>query len=47
MRASVTFTGNPCGFVVDDGDTGLFGDMRSVVRDILRPDVAVVPVGER
>ncbi|MGQ0536017.1 MAG: metal-dependent hydrolase [Methanobacteriota archaeon] len=48
------YAGNPCGFVIDDGetrfyhagDTGLFGDMRSVVRDVLRPTIAAVPIGD-
>jgi L-ascorbate metabolism protein UlaG (beta-lactamase superfamily) len=42
------------GFVVDDGetrfyhagDTGLFGDMRTVIRDMLQPHVAAVPIGD-
>ncbi|MHB8605186.1 MAG: metal-dependent hydrolase [Thermoplasmatota archaeon] len=46
--------GNPCGFVVDDGetkfyhagDTGLFGDMKTVLRDVLKPDVAAIPIGD-
>ncbi|HVL49570.1 MAG TPA: metal-dependent hydrolase [Candidatus Thermoplasmatota archaeon] len=48
------YGGAPVGFVVDDGetrfyhagDTGLFGDMRHVIRDVLRPDVAAVPIGD-
>lgn len=46
--------GDPCGFVVDDGttrfyhagDTGIFGDMRTVIRDLLQPHVAAVPIGD-
>lgn len=42
------------GFVVDDGetrfyhsgDTGLFGDMRTVIGDVYDPDVAAVPIGD-
>jgi L-ascorbate metabolism protein UlaG (beta-lactamase superfamily) len=49
-----SYGGNPCGFVVDDGetraylagDTGLFGDMRAVIRDLLRPHVAILPIGD-
>lgn len=46
--------GSPCGYLLDDGetrlyvagDTGLFGDMKWVVRDVLRPDVAILPIGD-
>lgn len=46
--------GVACGYVVDDGetrfyhtgDTALFGDMRTVVRDIVGPHVAAVPIGD-
>lgn len=46
--------GAPCGFILDDGetkfyhagDTGLFGDMKHVIRDVLKPDVAAVPIGD-
>jgi len=46
--------GKPCGFVIDDGttrfyhtgDTGIFGDMRTVIRDLLQPHVAAVPIGD-
>jgi L-ascorbate metabolism protein UlaG (beta-lactamase superfamily) len=48
------YGGNPCGFIVDDGetkfhhlgDTGLFGDMKHVIRDVMKPDVAAVPIGD-
>lgn len=48
------YGGSPTGFVVDDGetrfyhagDTGLFGDMRHVIRDMLQPHVAAVPIGD-
>lgn len=47
--------GTPCGFVIDDGETRLYhagdtaihGDMRAVVRDLLRPHVAALPIGDR
>lgn len=53
--APVVPGGHPCGFVVDDGetrfyhagDTGLFGDMRTVIRDVLRPHAAALPIGDR
>lgn len=49
------YTGTPVGYVIDDGetsiydagDTGLFGDMKTVVRDVYSPDVAAVPIGDR
>jgi L-ascorbate metabolism protein UlaG (beta-lactamase superfamily) len=42
------------GFVIDDGetrfyhagDTGLFGDMETVIGDVYQPDVAAVPIGD-
>ncbi len=48
------YGGIACGFVIDDGetrfyhagDTGLFGDMRTVIRDIVEPDAAAVPIGD-
>lgn len=53
--APVVPGGHPCGFVVDDGetrfyhagDTALFGDMRAVIRDVLRPHAAALPIGDR
>jgi L-ascorbate metabolism protein UlaG (beta-lactamase superfamily) len=49
------YGGTPAGFVVDDGetrfyhagDTSLFGDMKTVVRDVYAPDAAAVPIGDR
>jgi L-ascorbate metabolism protein UlaG (beta-lactamase superfamily) len=29
------------------GDTGVFGDMRTVIRDVYRPDIAMLPIGDR
>jgi L-ascorbate metabolism protein UlaG (beta-lactamase superfamily) len=48
------YAGTPAGFVVDDGetrfyhagDTSLFGDMKTVVRDVYSPDAAAVPIGD-
>jgi L-ascorbate metabolism protein UlaG (beta-lactamase superfamily) len=48
------YGGSANGFVIDDGetrfyhsgDTGLFGDMRTVIRDVLKPDVAALPIGD-
>jgi len=42
------------GFVIDDGetkfyhsgDTGLFGDMKTVIGDVYDPDIAAVPIGD-
>ena len=47
--------GNPAGFIIDDGETrfhivgdsGLFSDMRHVIGEIMRPDIAAVPIGDR
>lgn len=48
------YGGTPAGYVIDDGstavyvagDTGLFGDMRTVVGDVHDPDAAVLPIGD-
>ncbi len=48
------YAGTPAGYVIDDGDTrfyhagdtSLFGDMKTVVRDIYAPDAAAVPIGD-
>jgi L-ascorbate metabolism protein UlaG (beta-lactamase superfamily) len=48
------YGGTPSGYVIDDGevrfyhagDTGLFGDMKTVVRDVYAPDAAAVPIGD-
>jgi len=29
------------------GDTGLFGDMKSIIGDIYKPDIAMVPIGDK
>ncbi len=50
----LAYGGMPNGFILDDGetsfyhmgDTGLFGDMKHVIRDVLQPDVAAVPIGD-
>lgn len=52
--APVPYGGAACGFLVDDGetrfyhagDTALFGDMRSVIRDVMAPHVAALPIGD-
>jgi L-ascorbate metabolism protein UlaG (beta-lactamase superfamily) len=49
------YGGTPAGYVIEDanttfyhaGDTGLFGDMKTVVRDIYQPDIAALPIGDR
>lgn len=48
--------GSSCGFILTlengrkiyhSGDTGLFGDMKTVIRDIYQPDIALLPIGDR
>ena len=47
------YGGNPVGYVIDDGttrfyhagDTGLFGDMKTVIGDLYKPTVAALPIG--
>jgi L-ascorbate metabolism protein UlaG (beta-lactamase superfamily) len=48
--------GSSCGYIIKlengrkiyhSGDTGIFGDMKSVVRDIYHPDLAMLPIGDR
>ena len=48
------YAGNPASFLFsfdDDikvfhaGDTGLFSDMKSVIGDIYKPDIAILPIG--
>ena len=53
-NGTASYGGNPCGFVLDDGetrayvagDTGLFSDLRHVVGDLLKPHVAILPIGD-
>lgn len=48
--------GNPSGFIIElengrkiyhSGDTGVFGDMKTVIKDIYQPDIALIPIGDR
>ena len=48
------YAGNPCSFLFEfenglkifhAGDTGLFSDLKFVVGDIYKPDVAILPIG--
>jgi L-ascorbate metabolism protein UlaG (beta-lactamase superfamily) len=48
--------GSSCGYILElengrkiyhSGDTGIFGDMKTVIRDIYRPDIALLPIGDR
>ncbi|HEY0196711.1 MAG TPA: metal-dependent hydrolase [Methanobacterium sp.] len=48
--------GSSCGFILTlengrkiyhSGDTGLFGDMKTVIRNIYQPDIALLPIGDR
>ncbi len=52
----VTSGGSACGFIIETGkgrsiyhagDTGLFTDMRDVIGEIYRPDIALLPIGDR
>jgi L-ascorbate metabolism protein UlaG (beta-lactamase superfamily) len=46
--------GASTGFMIDDGrtrfyhagDTGLFGDMKHVIGEVMKPDVAALPIGD-
>lgn len=50
------YGGTPSGFIIEAkhgdtgfyhaGDTGLFGDMKTVIRDVYEPEIAAVPVGD-
>lgn len=48
--------GSSCGYIIrlengrkiyHSGDTGIFGDMKTVIRDIYHPDIALLPIGDR
>ena len=47
------YGGCPAGFIIDDGeqrvyhagDTGLFGDMKTVIGELMKPTVALLPIG--
>jgi len=48
--------GSSCGYILQmengrkiyhSGDTGLFGDMKTVIGDIYKPDIALLPIGDR
>ncbi|HOQ19277.1 MAG TPA: metal-dependent hydrolase [Methanothermobacter thermautotrophicus] len=51
----VTSGGSACGFIIETpegkvyhaGDTGLFADMRDVIGEIYRPEIALLPIGDR
>ncbi len=48
------YGGTPSGFIINDGDisiyysgdTGLFGDMKTVIGEFYSPDIAVLPIGD-
>lgn len=50
----INYTGTPCGFLVwmdgecvyHAGDTGLFGDMKEVIGNYHKIDVALLPIGD-
>ncbi|MCK9151293.1 metal-dependent hydrolase [Methanobacterium alcaliphilum] len=48
--------GTACGFIFElenglkiyhAGDTGLFGDMKTIIADFYKPDIAILPIGDR
>jgi L-ascorbate metabolism protein UlaG (beta-lactamase superfamily) len=48
--------GSSCGYIIQlendrkiyhSGDTGIFGDMKSVIKSIYRPQIALLPIGDR
>ena len=48
--------GSACGYIIQlengkriyhSGDTGVFGDMKTVIRDIYNPQIALIPIGDR
>lgn len=50
------YSGIPCGYIITmenklkiyhAGDTGLFSDMKSVIGEIYKPDIALLPIGGR
>ena len=48
--------GSSCGYILElenkrkiyhSGDTGIFGDMKTVIKDIYHPEIALIPIGDR
>ncbi len=48
--------GSSCGYIIQmengrkiyhSGDTGLYGDMKTIIGDIYKPDIALLPIGDR
>ena len=48
--------GSACGYIIQlesgtkiyhSGDTGVFGDMKDVIRDLYKPQIALLPIGDR
>ena len=48
--------GSSCGYILElednkkiyhSGDTSIFGDMKTVIRNIYRPQIALLPIGDR
>ena len=33
--------------IFHSGDTGLFGDMKTIIGDIYKPDIVMVPIGDK
>ena len=55
FKTDIGYGGNPCSFLFEfgdekvkifhAGDTGLFGDLKFVVGEIYKPDIAMLPIG--
>ena len=54
FEMDIGYAGNPCSFLFEfenglkvfhAGDTGLFSDLKFVVGDVYKPDVAILPIG--
>lgn len=48
------YAGEPCGFILEfsngvtiyhAGDTALFGDMKTIIKELYKPDLAILPIG--
>jgi len=48
--------GSSCGYILElenkrkiyhSGDTGIYGDMKTVIKDIYQPHIALLPIGDR
>jgi len=48
------YAGEPCGYILEfsngvtiyhSGDTALFGDMKTIIKELYKPDLAILPIG--